>query len=160
MTAGIRRGRTNRQLFGVPRSHVKWIVFYNGASLQPRPKPLHSKSQVCILRMLKWVAISSARGSSQPEVQPASLESPVLASMFFTTWEAPFPSIYFLQTIWQINITQKQKHFFTPIEIFSLFKTVQIKWVFPVESVLLMCFKKRSLLKKEKPSLIWLNKKI
>ena len=41
-------------------------------------------------RILKWVAICSSRGSSQPRLQPASLRFPALAGRFFTTsttWE-------------------------------------------------------------------------
>ena len=42
-------------------------------------------------RILKWVAMPSSRGSSQPRVQTC-LKSPALAGRFFTTsaaWEAP-----------------------------------------------------------------------
>ena len=52
-------------------------------------------------RKLKWVAISSSRGSSSgdlpdPGIKPVSLMSPALAGGFFTTsatWEAPFSSM-------------------------------------------------------------------
>ena len=36
-------------------------------------------------RILKWVAISFSRGSSDPGIEPASIVSPALASRFFTT---------------------------------------------------------------------------
>ena len=37
-------------------------------------------------RILEWVAILSSRGSSRPRIEPASLKSPALVSVFFTTW--------------------------------------------------------------------------
>ena len=43
-------------------------------------------------RILKWVAMSSSRGSSRTRDRPMSLMSPALANGFFTTsttWEAP-----------------------------------------------------------------------
>ena len=36
-------------------------------------------------RILEWIAISFSRGSSDPGIEPASLESPALAGRFFTT---------------------------------------------------------------------------
>ena len=52
-------------------------------------------------RILEWVAISSSKGSSQPQDQTHVLTSPALAGKFFTTstsWEAQTedPSIQFL----------------------------------------------------------------
>ena len=37
------------------------------------------------VRMMKWIAMPSSRGSSQPWIEHASLTSPVLAGGLFTT---------------------------------------------------------------------------
>ena len=58
-------------------------------------------------RILEWVAIPFFRGSSQPRMKYASLRSPALAGMFFTTnatWEAPSGSldnhIWMIWSVW------------------------------------------------------------
>ena len=64
-------------------------------SLQPHglySPPGSSVHWILQTRILKWVAIPSSRGSSQPRVEPVSLMSPALAGRFFTTsttWEGP-----------------------------------------------------------------------
>ena len=48
--------------------------------------------QISQARILEWVSISFTRGSSDPGIEPASLESPALAGGLFTTsatWEVP-----------------------------------------------------------------------
>ena len=51
-------------------------------------------------RILEWVAISFLRDLPNPVIQPASLKSPALASVFFTTsttWELKFYNVLIMQ---------------------------------------------------------------
>ena len=50
-------------------------------------------------RILEWVAISSSRGSSHPEIKPTSLVSPELAGRFFTTVPLGKPDYYMTCTL-------------------------------------------------------------
>ena len=47
--------------------------------------PRSSLHRILQARTLEWVANSSSRGSSQPEMEPTPLASPTLAGGFFTT---------------------------------------------------------------------------
>ena len=50
-------------------------------------------------RILECVAVSSCRGSSNPRIKPTSLESPVLAGIFFTTVPPGKPSVFRIWTL-------------------------------------------------------------
>ena len=65
-------------------NHV-WLC--DPMNCSPPGSSLHGIHQV---RILKWVAMLSSRGSSPPGVEPMSLASPALTGGFFTTsttWE-------------------------------------------------------------------------
>ena len=67
-------------------------LFSTPWTCNPRGSSVHGISQG---RILEWVVISYARGSSWPRDWTATLESPALAGKFFTiraTWEAPICS--------------------------------------------------------------------
>ena len=78
---------------------------------------VHGMSQA---RILEWVAMPFARGSSNPGIKLASLVSPVLAGRFFitsATWEAligcvyKYKEIYFKELVHKIIETGKSKFF-------------------------------------------------
>ena len=77
-----------------------WVICMHAKSVQscptlcspmdcsPSDSPVHGVLQA---RMLEWVAMPASRGLPNPGIEPASLTSPALASVFFTTratWEA------------------------------------------------------------------------
>ena len=68
-------------------------------------------------RILKWAAMPSSRGSSQPGIEPASLASPAVAGKFFTTsttgeadlsselnWNHSFPWVVIFQLDIQLGV--------------------------------------------------------
>ena len=66
---------------------VTWGVYLYkqvpGSQSRPiQSKQLEERSGICIL---EWVAMPSFRGSSRPEIQPASLMLPALVGVFLTT---------------------------------------------------------------------------
>ena len=52
-------------------------------------------------RILEWVAISSFRGSSNPGIEPASLATPALAGVLFTTAPPGKPVVQVKATVAQ-----------------------------------------------------------
>ena len=59
-------------------------------------------SSVCVIlqpRILEWVAVSYARGSSRPTDWTKSLMSSALADGFFTTWEAKDGSLTYSKNV-------------------------------------------------------------
>ena len=63
------------------------LTLYNRMGCSQPDSSVHVILQA---RILEWVAMSSSRESSDPEIKPTYLKSPVLAGGFFTTsttWE-------------------------------------------------------------------------
>jgi len=59
-----------------------WLTLCNPLDYSPPGASVHGISQA---RILEWVAISSSRGSSDPEIELTSVMSPALAGGFFTS---------------------------------------------------------------------------
>ena len=83
-------------------------TLYNSMDCSPPGSSVHGILQA---QILEWVAIPFFRGSSQPRMKYASLMSPALAGMFFTTnatWEAPSGSldnhIWMIWSVWPPDI--------------------------------------------------------
>ena len=99
----------------------------------PAGFPVHGILQA---RMLKWVAISSSRGSSDPGIKPWFLTSSKLAGKFFTTratWEAYIPCIVLnllyvgVVSFYPIPKSCKGRYYFS-LSLFFFF-VVSVLWV-------------------------------
>ena len=58
------------------------LTLYNLMDCSP---PASSVRGIFQARILEWVAVSFSRDLPNPEIEPASVESPALAGRFFTT---------------------------------------------------------------------------
>ena len=72
-------------------------------------------------RILEWVAISSSRGSSQPETEPTSLVSPALAGRFFVTAPPGKPFSFLLNCRFHLCLFTVVSHYLPYIESSSIF---------------------------------------
>ena len=77
--------------YWVPCMHAKTVpscpTLCDPVDCSPPGSPVHGVLQA---RMLEWVALPPSRGLPNPEIEPMSLTSPALTSVFFTTsatWE-------------------------------------------------------------------------
>ena len=61
--------------------------------------PGYSAHGTLLVRILEWVAMPSARGSSWPRTEPASLTSPALAGRLFTTHTTKILSNAFSESV-------------------------------------------------------------
>ena len=52
--------------------------------------PASSVHGIFQARLLEWVAVSFSRNLPNPEIEPASVESPALAGRFFTAAQSSF----------------------------------------------------------------------
>ena len=73
--------------------HACSVASVLSVCLQPYGrKPIAIFYEILQARILEWVAVSSSRGSSRPEVQSVSFITPELAGKFLithATWEVP-----------------------------------------------------------------------
>ena len=80
LDGGIWREKIHKKQGSQEQFNVRLYASHSVFPLQPKDSSPASSSVYGIFqaRILKWVAISSSRGSSQPRVEPASPVSPAL----------------------------------------------------------------------------------
>ena len=82
-------------------------------------------------RILEWVAISSFRGSSNPGIEPASLATPALAGVLFTTLPPGKPVVQVKATVAQSCLILCDPMDYSPPGSFihGIFQARILEWV-------------------------------